>query len=116
MWGVEELRQATLGKRVGTVLADPPWRFQNKTGKIAPEHSRLRRYETLSVDDIANLAVREVVEDVAHLYLWIPNAMLPDGLKSWKHGDSRTSPTSFGTRSAKTVAPTVAVSVSISAM
>jgi N6-adenosine-specific RNA methylase IME4 len=81
MWGVEELREATSGKRVGTVLADPPWRFQNKTGKIAPEHSRLRRYETLSVDDIANLAVREVVDDVAHLYLWVPNAMLPDGLK-----------------------------------
>jgi N6-adenosine-specific RNA methylase IME4 len=81
MWGVEELRDATAGKRVGTVLADPPWRFQNKTGKIAPEHSRLRRYETLSVDDIANLAVREVVDDVAHLYLWVPNAMLPDGLR-----------------------------------
>jgi N6-adenosine-specific RNA methylase IME4 len=81
MWGVEELRRATTGKRVGTVLADPPWRFQNKTGKIAPEHSRLRRYETLSVDDIANLAVRQVVDDVAHLYLWVPNAMLPDGLR-----------------------------------
>jgi N6-adenosine-specific RNA methylase IME4 len=81
MWGVEELRQATTGKRVGTILADPPWRFQNKTGKIAPEHSRLRRYETLPVDDIANLAVREIVDDVAHLYLWVPNAMLPDGLR-----------------------------------
>jgi N6-adenosine-specific RNA methylase IME4 len=81
MWGIEQLRQATVGKRVGTVLADPPWRFQNKTGKIAPEHTRLRRYETLSVDDIANLAVREVVNDTAHLYLWVPNAMLPDGLR-----------------------------------
>jgi N6-adenosine-specific RNA methylase IME4 len=81
MWGAEELRQATTGKRVGTILADPPWRFQNKTGKIAPEHSRLRRYETLSVDDISNLAVREIVEDMAHLYLWVPNAMLPDGLR-----------------------------------
>lgn len=81
MWGVEELRQTTGGRPVGTVLADPPWRFQNKTGKIAPEHLRLRRYETLSVDDIANLAVKEIVDDVAHLYLWVPNAMLPDGLR-----------------------------------
>ena len=24
----------------GTILIDPPWRFQNRTGKVAPEHQR----------------------------------------------------------------------------
>jgi hypothetical protein len=30
--------------RFGTILADPPWLFANRTGKMAPEHKRLFRY------------------------------------------------------------------------
>ncbi len=65
----------------GTVLADPPWRFTNRTGKVAPEHRRLSRYGTLSVDQIASLPVSKLVASVAHLYLWVPNALLPEGLR-----------------------------------
>ena len=61
-------------------MADPPWRFQNRTGKVAPEHRRLSRYETLSLDDICALPVREHLHEVAHCYLWVPNALLPHGL------------------------------------
>lgn len=69
-------------RRFGTVLADPPWRFQNSTGKVAPEHRRLSRYGTLSLDEIKGLPVREVVTpDCAHLYLWVPNALLAEGLE-----------------------------------
>lgn len=64
-----------------TILADPPWRFSNRTGKVAPEHRRLDRYSTLELDDIAALPVADVAADNAHLYLWVPNALLPDGLK-----------------------------------
>jgi N6-adenosine-specific RNA methylase IME4 len=74
------------GRRFRTILADPPWRFQNATGKIAPEHKRLTRYDTMELSDIMALPVSEVCEQVAHLYLWVPNALLPDGLavlKSW---------------------------------
>jgi N6-adenosine-specific RNA methylase IME4 len=63
-----------------TILADPPWQFQNKTGKVAPEHRRLSRYTTLTLDDIRRLPVQQVAADVAHLYLWVPNAVLPEGL------------------------------------
>lgn len=63
-----------------TIYADPPWRFQNRTGKIAPEHKRLNRYETMTLDEIKALPISEIAADKAHLYLWIPNAMLPDGL------------------------------------
>ena len=45
-------------QRYGTILADPPWRFTNRTGKVAPEHKRLSRYETLSFEEIENLPVR----------------------------------------------------------
>lgn len=64
-----------------TVLADPPWQFQNKTGKVAPEHKRLNRYSTMTLNDILELPVSKVLEDTAHLYLWVPNALLPEGLR-----------------------------------
>jgi len=63
-----------------TLLADPPWRFTNRTGKVAPEHRRLDRYSTMSLDAIMALDVPSVVSANAHLYLWVPNALLPDGL------------------------------------
>ena len=67
--------------RFGTVLADPPWRFQNRTGKVAPEHHRLARYVTLPVEDIAALPVGDHMAEPAHCYLWVPNALLPLGLE-----------------------------------
>jgi N6-adenosine-specific RNA methylase IME4 len=68
------------GKKFTTILADPPWRFQNSTGKVAPEHKRLSRYGTLSLKEIAVLPVSDIAHETAHLYLWVPNALLPDGL------------------------------------
>ncbi len=65
----------------GTILADPPWRFQNRTGKVAPEHRRLSRYETLTVDEICSLPVGDLANGRGHLYLWVPNALLADGLR-----------------------------------
>ena len=29
-----DLRQFLNGRRFGAILADPPWRFENRTGKI----------------------------------------------------------------------------------
>jgi N6-adenosine-specific RNA methylase IME4 len=78
---VASLRAAAGGRRFGTILADPPWQFQNRTGKIAPEHRRLNRYQTLGLDQIKSLPVAEFAESTAHLYLWIPNALLPIGLE-----------------------------------
>jgi len=76
----EELATFLAGRKFGTVLADPPWQFQNRTGKVAPEHKRLNRYETLTLDDIKALPVADAAADVCHLYLWVPNALLPEGL------------------------------------
>jgi N6-adenosine-specific RNA methylase IME4 len=67
--------------RFGTILADPPWQFSNRTGKIAPEHRRLSRYGTLTLDEIRTLPVSEISRPTAHLYLWVPNALLPTGLE-----------------------------------
>jgi N6-adenosine-specific RNA methylase IME4 len=62
-------------------LADPPWRFQNRTGKMAPEHKRLRRYQTMELDEICAMPVAEHAAEKSHLYLWVPNALLPWGLR-----------------------------------
>ena len=75
------LQLATQGKKFSTILADPPWQFQNRTGKIAPEHSRLTRYPTMDLDDICALPVAGCAAETAHLYMWVPNALLPDGLR-----------------------------------
>ena len=76
----DELLGALKGRRFQTVLADPPWQFINRTGKVAPEHRRLNRYLTMSLSEICALPVADVVTEPAHLYLWVPNALLPDGL------------------------------------
>ena len=76
-----DLLQRAEGKAFQTVLADPPWRFINRTGKVAPEHRRLSRYETMSTEEICSLPVEALTTEPAHLYLWVPNALLPDGLK-----------------------------------
>ena len=65
----------------GTILIDPPWRFQNRTGKMAPEHRRLHRYHTMSFEEIAALPVAKYAEKPSHLYLWCPNALLPEALQ-----------------------------------
>jgi N6-adenosine-specific RNA methylase IME4 len=81
-----DLLQFAAGRRFSTILADPPWQFVNRTGKMAPEHRRLSRYGTLKIEDIAALPVEQIVAVSSHLYLWCPNALLPDGLnvmKAW---------------------------------
>ena len=77
---ISNLRQFAQGRTCCTIYADPPWQFQNRTGKVAPEHRRLNRYATMTVADIKALPVCELAADRSHLYLWVPNALLPDGL------------------------------------
>lgn len=81
----EDLLKDVKGK-YNTILVDPPWRFQNRTGKMAPEHRRLRRYLTMDLKDIKNLPVGQLAGPNAHIYLWVPNALLQEGLdvlKAW---------------------------------
>ncbi len=80
-WG-EGLSLEVLGaaEPFGTVVADPPWRFANRTGKVAPEHRRLSRYETLPAKQVAVLPVADLMAARSHCYLWVPNALVAEGL------------------------------------
>ena len=71
---------SSLRERFGSILVDPPWRFMNRTGKVGPEHRRLHRYRTMSLEEIASLPVGRLARPRSHLYLWCPNALLEDGL------------------------------------
>jgi N6-adenosine-specific RNA methylase IME4 len=81
----DDLLSAVGNQKFSTVLADPPWQFQNRTGKMAPEHKRLQRYPTMSLQEIKDLPVEAIVADTAHLYLWVPNALLAEGMQVMEH-------------------------------
>ena len=76
-----DMLAAVGGQRFACILADPPWQFANRTGKIAPEHKRLSRYGTMDLTAISTLPVDKISAPTAHLYLWVPNALLPEGLQ-----------------------------------
>ena len=79
----EDFSKSVNGK-FQTILADPPWQFQNRTGKMAPEHKRLSRYTTLKLNEIKEIPVNSVADKTCHLYLWVPNALLQEGLEIMK--------------------------------
>lgn len=72
---------AKMTGQYATILADPPWQFQNRTGKVAPEHRRLLRYPTMEQREILELPVARLAAARSHLYLWVPNALLAEGLR-----------------------------------
>src|SRR5262245_48159757 len=72
------------GGGFGTILADPPWQFANRTGKMAPEHRRLHRYTTMTNEDISKLPIQDIAARRSDLYLWVPNALLAEGLEAMR--------------------------------
>jgi N6-adenosine-specific RNA methylase IME4 len=80
----ESLLNCSRSGKFGTILADPPWQFQNRTGKMAPEHRRLSRYGTMELTEVIKLPIEQLAAARSHLYLWVPNALLPEGLEVMK--------------------------------
>ena len=79
-----KIKLSIVGK-FGTILADPPWEFQNSTGKIAPKHKRLKRYNTMKIEDIKALPITRLAAEKSHLYLWVPNAFIKEGIEVMEH-------------------------------
>ena len=98
---IKEFREFTNGKKYKTIYADPPWQFSNRTGKVAPEHKRLNRYSTMKLDDIKKIPVSEIADAKSHLYLWVPNALLPEGIEVMKTWGLNIKLTSYGKKCAK---------------
>lgn len=69
-------------RRFQTVLADPPW---NETGGGKVKRGADRHYPLLKTKEMPGVMMEECphwadVADTAHLYLWVTNNFLPDGL------------------------------------
>lgn len=77
---MEPLNLNAANTKYSTIMADPPWRFSNRTGKGSPEHGRLGRYATMSVDEIAAMPIKSLSASKSHLYLWVPNSLIREGL------------------------------------
>jgi len=65
-------------KRYATLLADPPW-LERGGGQV--KRGADRHYPLMATRDICALPVRDLALDDAHLYLWVTNNFLPDGLE-----------------------------------
>lgn len=64
-----------------TILADPPWDINQKGKRGAARH-----YPLMTLDQIKAMPVKDLSEENAHLYLWVPNGLLQEGLdviKAW---------------------------------
>ena len=62
------------GRRFKTLYADPPWMYGNQTTRGAT--SKHYKKWAMTIDEICELPVRELVEENAHLHLWTTNAFL----------------------------------------
>lgn len=60
------------GIRFGTIYADPAWKYGNQGTRAATND----HYETMTIDEICALPVKDLVADNAHLHLWTTNAFL----------------------------------------
>ena len=66
-------------KKYHTILADPPWGVSSQRGKNS-HRSAESHYELMSLERIKAMPVQDLAEENSHLYLWIPNALLQEGL------------------------------------
>lgn len=65
----------------GTILIDPPWRFNDRGNRVSPEHQKVWRYRTMAIDEILDLPVDLLAAKKAHLYLWVPNTLIDEGIR-----------------------------------
>jgi N6-adenosine-specific RNA methylase IME4 len=72
-----------INKKYKTIYADPPW-METGGGKI--KRGADAHYDLMKTKDIMRLPIQNICENNAHLYLWVTNNFLVDGLevmKSW---------------------------------
>ena len=64
-------------KKYSIVYADPPWKYKENWGNGSNEHT----YPTMSFEDICGLPVGSITTSNAHLYLWVTNPFMNEGLQ-----------------------------------
>jgi N6-adenosine-specific RNA methylase IME4 len=67
-------------KKYNIIYADPPWKYKESWGNGSNEHT----YPTMTIEEIKNLNIKSITEDKAHLYLWVTNPFIKEGLEICK--------------------------------
>ena len=69
------------GVLFNTLYVDPPYEYDN----IASRGAASRHYSTMSREEILALPVDRIAALKCHLFLWVPNNFLEDGLDLIRH-------------------------------
>lgn len=75
------IKNELLPKKYHTIYADPPW-MEAGAGQI--KRGANRHYPLLKTEDIAKLRIQGITAENCHLYLWVTNNFLQDGLHVMK--------------------------------
>ena len=65
--------------KYSTIMADPPWNINQQGKRGAASH-----YNLMPLEDIKNMPVADLCNENAHLWLWVPNGLIPQGLEVMK--------------------------------
>lgn len=68
--------QETAPTRFRTIMADPPWDIGQKDKRLGA----LRHYDLMTLDRIKRMPVEDLAEENAHLYLWVINGAIREGI------------------------------------
>jgi N6-adenosine-specific RNA methylase IME4 len=75
------------------IIADPPYNFSDSLTMGKTKRGASSVYDTLSIQDLKDLQVKDLAEDDSVLVLWCPSSLLQDGLdimKSWGFRQTQT--------------------------
>ena len=64
-------------KKYNIIYADPPWRYDDRKCNGACEH----HYNTMNIEEICNLPIKDIAADNCVLFLWATYPMLQEALK-----------------------------------
>jgi N6-adenosine-specific RNA methylase IME4 len=64
-----------------TIVADPPWSKNQSSGSNASYGGAINHYSLMGIDRIKAMPVADLASENAHLYLWVTNSNIDEGLE-----------------------------------
>lgn len=73
-------------KKYNTIVIDPPYNI-SLTGKVKREENRRNKlpYKTMTIEEIKNIPISNLLNQGGHLYLWVTNKNLKQGFELLEH-------------------------------
>lgn len=75
------------------IIADPPWSFSDSLTMSKVKRGASSNYDTMTLQDLKDLPVKDIADDDSVLLLWVPSSLLTDGLdvmKAWGFKQTQT--------------------------